>query len=75
MADRAYARLLDDLAENRFQMVSLELRSNILAYYRDTSAPNAVKKKTKRWTRVTKELEDLKTSAPPQIRTSIEDAN
>jgi hypothetical protein len=64
MADKTYARLLDGLAKDQFKLISPELRENILAYYRDSSAPIATKKKAKDWARVTKELEELKSAAP-----------
>jgi hypothetical protein len=65
MADNAYAQLLDNLAKDHFKQLSPELRANILAYYGDLSASFATKKKAKDWQRVTKELDELK-STPPQ---------
>lgn len=64
MADKTYAGLLDGLAKEQFKLISAELRADILAYYQDANAPIVTKKKAKDWTRVTKELEELKSAAP-----------
>jgi Zinc dependent phospholipase C len=69
-ADQTYARLLDGLAKDQFKLISAELRSDILAYYRDSSAPIVTKKKEQEWARVTKELEELKSVAPSLPLTS-----
>lgn len=66
MADRAYARLVDDLAKNRFVNVSPSLRADILAYYRDPAAPVATKKDAKAWNRLSEELTELKSAGPSQ---------
>ena len=66
MADRAYERLVDDLAKNRFQDVSPGLRADILAYYRDPAAPIVTKKDAKAWNRLSDELAELKSAGPSQ---------
>ena len=66
MADRAYARLVDNLAKNRFQSVSPDLRADILAYYSDPAAPIATKKDAKVWNRLSAELAELKSAGPSQ---------
>lgn len=66
MADRAYARLVDNLAKNHFQSVSPDLRADILAYYRDPAAPIVTKKDGKAWNRLSEELAELKTAGPSQ---------
>lgn len=66
MADKAYAQLVDDLAKNQFKQISPELRADILDYYHDSSAPIVTKKNARDWARVSKELEELKSSAPSQ---------
>jgi hypothetical protein len=63
MADQAYANLLDDLAKYKFYFTSMNLKSNILAYYQDPRTPIITKTDTKAWNRVSKQLEELK-SAP-----------
>lgn len=63
MADDTYAQLLDQLARNKFQNVSPELRTAIVGYYADASAPISTKQRPKDWSRLTAELASLK-SAP-----------
>lgn len=65
LADRAYARLVDVLASRHFQVVSPEVKSNILAYYQDPAAPIVTKKDAKAWTRLNAELNELRTAGPP----------
>jgi hypothetical protein len=66
MADRAYARLLDDLAKDHFKVISVEMKSDILAYYRDSNAPIITKKDAKAWVRLNQELDELKSAGPAQ---------
>ncbi len=70
LADQAYAQLLDRLAKDQFKLISAELRSNILAYYSDSSAPIVTKKKAKDWARVMQELEELRSARPSRPLTS-----
>ena len=60
LTDKAYAQLLDDLAQTDFSTASPELRSNILAFYSDPNAPYHTKKNRKQWARTQEELERLK---------------
>jgi hypothetical protein len=60
LADKAYAHLLDDLAQNDFATATPELRTNILAFFSDLNAPYHTKKNRKEWVRTEKELERLK---------------
>ena len=60
LADKAYAQLLDDLAQDDFATATPELRSNILAFYSDPNAPYHTKKNRKEWARTERELEQLK---------------
>jgi hypothetical protein len=64
LTDNAYAHLLDQLAKHNFDQVSQELRENILAFYSDTSAPLATKKKPADWQKTQDELERLKATTP-----------
>ncbi|HEV2177532.1 MAG TPA: zinc dependent phospholipase C family protein [Terriglobia bacterium] len=68
LADRAYAGLLDRLAQENFRNVTPELRSNILAFYGDLSAPIDTKKDPKEWDKVQRELDALR-AAPAQTVT------
>ena len=60
LADKTYAQLLDDLAQDDFSTATPELRSNILAFYSDLNAPYHTKKNRKQWARTEKELARLK---------------
>ncbi|HKD80051.1 MAG TPA: zinc dependent phospholipase C family protein [Candidatus Angelobacter sp.] len=60
LADETYAKLLDKLADDKFSALSPNLRRNILAFYQDPNAPNAMKKKRDRWNKTMAELEQLK---------------
>jgi hypothetical protein len=62
LTDKTYARLLDDLSQDDFATSTPELRSNILAFYSDLSAPFHTKKNRKEWVRTEQELERLKGS-------------
>lgn len=60
LTDKAYARLLDQLAGHNFDKVTPELRANILAFYSDPNAPIATKKKPDDWKKTQDELEKLR---------------
>jgi hypothetical protein len=60
LADDAYAKLLDKLAD---KPVPVELRDNILAFYSDLNAPFATKQNEKAWKKLLAELDALKASA------------
>jgi len=66
MADRAYARLVDDLAKEHFKILSFDVKSDILAYYKDPSAPIITKKDTKAWDKLNQELDELKSAGPSE---------
>ncbi len=66
MADRAYARLVDDLAKEHFKILSPDVKSDILAYYKDPNAPIVTKKDTKAWDKLNQELDELKTAGPSE---------
>src|ERR1700734_3664479 len=66
LADKTYADLLDRLQKNNFASLSPELRAALLAYYGDLSAPFATKKDKKEWTRLVRNVNQLKASRPAQ---------
>ena len=71
LTDNAYARLLDELAQDKFKQVTPELRENILAFYGDPSAPVSTARDTAAWTKTQAQLNQLKTTVlppPPAIR-------
>jgi hypothetical protein len=64
LTDDAYAKLLAQLAERKFDRTSPELRDNILQFYSDDSAAIDTKKDPVRWRRVVTSLEQLKSVTP-----------
>jgi len=64
LADKTYAELVDKLVtKNATASLSPEIRDNVLQFYADPNAPNALKKKDKDWRKLQNELETLKQSA------------
>jgi hypothetical protein len=61
LADKTYARLLDDLAKQNFAGLSPEVRTNILSFY-DDKHPSVTKKNRKAWQITQDELGKLRTS-------------
>ncbi len=60
LADKTYARLVDDLAKNSFSSVSPQLRANVLHFY-SGPPPNFKKKKdVKNWAKLQQEVEQLR---------------
>jgi hypothetical protein len=73
LTDKTYFQLVDKLiTKNVVASVSPELRDNVLQFYADPNAPNAVKKKPRDWEQLQKELETLKQSTPPQPQPAAE---
>src|SRR5579862_3739352 len=73
LTDKAYARLLDQLAQDGFKQVTPELRENILAFYGDPTAPVATARDASDWAKTQDELTQLKAATlppPPPIRIS-----
>ena len=60
LTDDAYAKLLSELSERKFDQMPPELRDNILQFYSDLSAPIETKKDQARWQSVLASLEQLK---------------
>jgi hypothetical protein len=61
-ADRAYDKLLEKIADRKFEAVTPELRSDILSYNKDRKPPaaTATKKATDDWAKLLDRLEQLK---------------
>jgi hypothetical protein len=66
LTDKAYGRLLDQLAQHNFQQIPPELRENILVFYGDPSAPIATKNNPAAWEKTQDELQRLKALTPPE---------
>jgi Zinc dependent phospholipase C len=70
LADDAYARLVDDLAERKFAGLTPTLRANILDYYAHPAKPVDTEKNPKQWAKTQKQLNDLKAaSVVPEFST------
>jgi hypothetical protein len=67
LTDDAYAKLLSQLAERKFDRTSPELRDNILQFYSDLSLPIETKKDQGDWQNVLTELDQLKLATPVPI--------
>jgi hypothetical protein len=64
LAEVTYANLLDRLAQNHFADLTPQLQSNLLAFYSDPDAPDAMKKNKKKWRKVQAEVAELKNAKP-----------
>ena len=62
--DRTYAQLLHKM-KGRYAEMPRELRQDILAFYKDPTAPNTTKSDAAEWAKVLAELETLKGVSPP----------
>src|ERR1700682_5941854 len=67
LTDEAYAKLLSQLAEHKFDRTTPELRDNILSFYSDLSLPLENKKDSARWQNVLASLEQLKLATPTPV--------
>ena len=64
LTDDAYAKLLAQLSDRKFDRTSPELRDNILHFYSDLSAPIETKKDEANWQAVLTALDELKVLDP-----------
>jgi len=64
LTDETYAKLLGQLAKNKFDHTTPELRDNILQFYSDLSVPIETKKDEVRWQGVLTALDQLKSVTP-----------
>lgn len=67
LTDEAYAKLLGQLAEHKFDRITPALRENILSFYSDLSLPLETKKDSARWQSVLASLEQLKLATPTPV--------
>ncbi len=70
LTDAAYSQLLHKL-QGHYTEIPEELRSDILAFYRDLGAPNSTKTKDNDWATVVKELDELKAVDPEPRHPSV----
>ncbi len=71
LTDEAYAKLLSQLSERKFDRTSPELRDNILQFYSDLSLPIETKKDNGDWQNVLTELDQLRLVTPVPIVASV----
>jgi hypothetical protein len=64
LADDTYAKLLAQLAGDKFRNTTTPLQTNILAFYADPSAPIETKKDPERWQKVRANIDELRAFAP-----------
>jgi hypothetical protein len=64
LTDDAYAKLLAQVADGKFEHTSAELRDNILVFYSDLTLPMETKKNPARWQNLLTELDQLKAMTP-----------
>jgi hypothetical protein len=64
LTDDAYAKLLAQLSNRKFDLTSPDLRNNILQFYSDASAAIETKKDLARWQSVLMSLDQLRSVAP-----------
>jgi len=64
LQDQTYAYWLDELALHNFTGVTPGVREDILKYYRDLDASFDTKKHPQDWEKLTKQLDELKRTAP-----------
>jgi len=67
LTDEAYAKLLGQLADRKFDLTSTELREDILNFYSDLSLPLETKKDAARWQSVLTSLDQLKLVSPSPV--------
>ena len=63
LTDKAYASLIDKLADKNSDPLNPALSENILQFYSDPNAPNAARKDATAWQKLQDELEKLKQAA------------
>src|SRR5579871_868710 len=63
LSDSTYSKLVHRLSLRSFDLLTPELKDNIVNYYADLNAPSATKKSKGRWKITLQELDSLKASA------------
>jgi hypothetical protein len=64
LTDDAYAKLLFQLTDRKFDLTTADLRDDILQFYSDLATPNETKKDQARWQSVLQSLDQLKAATP-----------
>jgi len=71
LTDDTYAKLLSRLSDKKFDSTPPDLRSDILSFYSDLSAPIETKKDQIRWHSVLMSLDRLRLATPPPVIASV----
>ena len=74
-ADHAYTKLLDKLAEHKFQGVTPELQTNLLQFFGAPKAAEVLGKDPKRWEKTQQELVALRNSTLQPIPATVPSAS
>jgi hypothetical protein len=64
LTDNAYAKLLAQVANRKFDLTTTELRENILDFYSDLTVPVETKKNPGEWQNLLTRLDELKATTP-----------
>jgi Zinc dependent phospholipase C len=67
LADDTYAKILDQLAKEKFQTVTPAMRAEIMEYYSNLNLPIKTRQNKKDWHKVLTELDQLKAWRPEQM--------
>jgi hypothetical protein len=67
LTDKAYERLLKQLADKKFEHLTPQLQENILEFYADLNAPIRTKRNKKAWTETLANLDKLRTATPQPV--------
>jgi len=67
LTDDTYAKLLSQLSDKKFDSTPPDLRTNMLDFYSDLSAPFETKKDQARWHSVLTSLDQLRLVTPPPV--------
>ena len=67
LTDDTYAKLLSRLSDKKFDSTPPDLRTDILSFYSDLSAPIETKKDQIRWHGVLTSLDQLRLVTPPPV--------
>lgn len=73
LGDETQAKLLDELAKQKFSGASPEVRAELLEFFGHPDAPYAMKRKPKDWAKVQADLEELKNAIPPPATANADD--
>jgi len=73
--DKAQARLLDELAQQKFGGARPEIRAELLEFFGHPDAPYAMKRNPKDWAKIQAEVEQLKAATPPAAATTVSESS